>query len=144
MGGVFMLEVHHATNADIPIWFDYDKHISESELLLKISVNRCYTLKNDDDVIGVMRYNLFWDSIPFLTMIYLDESARGKGYGRQAMLHWENEMRSLGFPCVMTSTQADEEAQFFYRKLGYKDAGCLILDIPPIAQPTELFFVKGL
>lgn len=40
----------------------------------------------------------------------------------------------------MTSTQADEGSQHFYRKLGYKDAGCLILD----TQPSEIFFVKQL
>ena len=31
---------------------------------------------------------------------------------------------------VMTSTQVDEEAQHFYRKLGYKDAGGFVVDIP--------------
>lgn len=139
-----MLKVQYAAKPDVPIWFYYDKHISESELLLKMNCRRCYVLKKDSVVIGVMRYNLFWDSIPFLTMIFLDQSVHRKGYGTQAVHYWENEMRSLGFPCVMTSTQADENAQFFYRKLGYKDAGCLVLDTPPIAQPTELFFVKKL
>lgn len=139
-----MFEVCYATNDDVTKWFDYDKHISESELRLKIINKRCYTLKNNDIMVGVMRYNLFWDSIPFLTMLHLDASARGKGYGSQAMLHWEDEMRSLGFPCVMTSTQSDESAQLFYRKLGYKDAGCLLLDIPSVAQPTEIFFIKEL
>ena len=56
------------------------------------------------------------------------------------MLWWESEMRSLGFCSMMTSTRADENAQFFYRKLGYKDAGCLFLD----SQPTEIFFIKNL
>ena len=139
-----MFQIHNATDADIPVWFGFDKHISENELSLKIRLGRCYILKDNDLTVGIMRYNLFWDSIPFLTMIHLDAAARGKGYGRQAVLYWENEMRSQGFPCVMTSTQADEEAQFFYRKLGYKDSGCLILDIPPYAAPTELLFVKAL
>ena len=31
---------------------------------------------------------------------------------------------------VMVSTQVDEEAQHFYRKLGYKDAGGFVVDIP--------------
>jgi hypothetical protein len=53
-------------------------------------------------------------------------------------------MRSLGVPCVMTSAQADESAQHFYRKLGYRDAGCLILDQPPLKQPAEIFFLKQL
>lgn len=139
-----MFIVEHATSAEIPIWPAFDKQISEKELLLKIAVKRCYILKTDSVPVGVMRYNLFWDTIPFLTLIYLDPAVRGKGYGKSAMLHWEAEMHSSGFPCVMTSTQADENAQFFYRKLGYKDTGCLILSTPPIAQATEIFFIKKL
>lgn len=58
------------------------------------------------------------------------------------MIHWENEMRSLGFKMVMTSTQADEQAQHFYRKLGYVDRGCLILDNTPFKQPQEILMIK--
>jgi hypothetical protein len=43
-----------------------------------------------------MRYNLFWDIIPFLTFINLDEAYHMKGFGKQAMLFWENEMQSVG------------------------------------------------
>ncbi len=139
-----MFEIEYATNSDISVWSKFDWRISERELLLKIANKRCYMLKTDGNPIGVMRYNLFWDTIPFLTLIYLDESARGKGYGKNAVNYWESEMRSLGFPCALISTQADESAQFFYRKLGYKDTGCLLLDIPPLAQPAELFFIKKL
>lgn len=139
-----MLEISFATPADISTWAVYDNYISKDELSRKIAVNRCYLLKNNSVPVGVMRYNLFCDTLPFLTMLYFDELQRGKGFGRQAVLHWENEMRTHGYPCVMTSTQSDETAQFFYRKLGYKDTGCLILTIPAIAQPAELFFIKQL
>lgn len=57
------------------------------------------------------------------------------------MIAWENEMKLLGYIAVMTSTNSDEQAQHFYRKLGYKDCGCLILDMPKMEQPTELFFL---
>ncbi len=49
-------------------------------------------------------------------------------------------MKQKGFNMVMTSTQADEGAQHFYRKLGYQDAGCLLLD----TQPLEIFLTKPL
>jgi ribosomal protein S18 acetylase RimI-like enzyme len=89
-----------------------------------------------------MRYNLFWDNTPFLTLIYIDSAYQGQGYGSQAMLHWENEMRGLGYKMVMTSTQADEQAQHFYRTLGYLDRGCLVLDNTPCEQPLEIMMIK--
>ena len=95
-------------------------------------------------MIGMMRYNLIFDFIPMLTLIYLHESYRHKGYGTIAMRHWEDEMRELGHKMIMTSTQVDENAQHFYRKLGYKDMGTIVMDIPPYEQPLEMFMGKAL
>lgn len=58
------------------------------------------------------------------------------------MEHWENEMRSQGYGMLLLSSRADEDAQHFYRRLGYKDCGGLLIDIPTYAQPMEIFFVK--
>ncbi|NLV92595.1 MAG: GNAT family N-acetyltransferase, partial [Firmicutes bacterium] len=41
---------------------------------------------------------------------------------------------------VMTSTQADEEGQHFYRKLGYRDIGGFVLP----GEPLELIMIKEL
>lgn len=54
----------------------------------------------------------------------------------------KQEMRQFGYGMVMTSAQVDENAQHFYRKLGYKDSGCLVIDIPKYAQPMEMFLIK--
>lgn len=53
-------------------------------------------------------------------------------------------MRKQGFGMIMTSTQVDEQAQHFYRKMGYKDCGGLLLDIPGYEQPMEMFLSKAL
>jgi ribosomal protein S18 acetylase RimI-like enzyme len=141
--GVHM-EVLAATPEDLAFWESLDRHIARGELLKKIRDGRCFLIRQDGEPVGVMRYNLFWDSIPFLTMLILREPFRRMGLGRRAMTFWEGEMRSLGYSCVMTSTQSDEAAQHFYRALGYRDAGCLLLDIPPIRQPMEILLIKPL
>ena len=43
---------------------------------------------------------------------------------------------------LLTSTQVDEEAQHFYRKLGYKDCGGFVIDVPGYEQPMEMFLIK--
>ena len=45
---------------------------------------------------------------------------------------------------LLTLTQADENVQHFYRKLGYKDCGGFVIDIFGYAQPMELFFIKSI
>lgn len=53
---------------------------------------------------------------------------------------WENEMVRLGYDKVMTSSQANESAQHFYRKLGYQDAGSFF----PFCNDLEIIFTKEL
>jgi len=137
-----MFEIRYVSEDDASFWFTLDAYLSDQEFRLKVRDSRGYILSAEGRPVGIMRYNLFLDSIPYLTLLYLEESDRGKGFGRQAMLFWEAEMRELGYPMVMTSTNVDEEAQHFYRKLGYLDRGALFLDNTPIAQAQELLLVK--
>ena len=139
-----MFMIRHVCEEDKGFWFTLDRHLSESEFILKIRDKRGYVIHDNEKPIGIMRYNLFLDAVPFLTLIYIDKACQKKGFGRQAMLYWENEMRKLGYNMVMTSTQVDEEAQHFYRKLGYMDRGGIFLDNTPFEQPQEMFLLKVL
>jgi ribosomal protein S18 acetylase RimI-like enzyme len=80
----------------------------------------------------------------FCTKLFVDSNYQGKGYGKKLMEHWENDMKSQGYGMLLTSTQVDEEAQHFYRKLGYKDCGGFVIDVPGYEQPMEMFLVKGI
>ena len=59
------------------------------------------------------------------------------------MKHWENDMKTMEYGMLMTSTQVDENAQHFYRKLDYKDCGGFIVDVPGYEQPTEMIMIKA-
>jgi ribosomal protein S18 acetylase RimI-like enzyme len=52
--------------------------------------------------------------------------------------HWENEMRKKGYKNVLTSTQSNEEAQHFYRKMGYTEIG----GFKYLSEPLEIMFFK--
>lgn len=91
-----------------------------------------------------MSHCILWDNIPFLNFLFIEEEYRGKGFGKQAVALWEQEMKKQGYQMVLISTQADEQAQHLYRKLGYIDCGGLFFHNPPFNQPAELFFRKVL
>lgn len=138
-----MFSIRYANDNDLSFWLALD-HIRTSEFQIKVRDRRAYVMEVDGNPIGIMRYNLIWDQIPFLTLIIFQEEYRRKGFGRQAMTLWEDELRSLRYELVMTSTDVDESAQHFYRKLGYQDKGCLIMDIPPFIENMEMFLMKAL
>ncbi len=130
--------IRYADKDDIKIISKYDEHISIEELENVIKLKRLIVMFNEDKFIGWLRFNLFWDNTPFMNMLYFLDNERGKGYGRQLVSFWEKEMKNKGYKCVLTSTQSNEEAQFFYRKLGYIDSGSLLLP----NEPLEIIFYK--
>ena len=139
-----MLEIRYAELSDKGFWYTLDKHLLEDEFTNKVALRQGYVLLVNGVPAGLLRYNLFWDNTPFCILIYIAESNQGKGCGRLLMNHWELDMKNKGFGMVMTSTQVDEQAQHFYRKLGYKDCGGFVVDIPGYAQPMELMMIKSI
>ena len=136
-----MIRIRHVQSEDRIFWFGLDKHLSQKEFNNKVSSKSGYVLLADDMSVGLLRYSLFWDSIPFCNMLYIDARYQRKGYGKKLMAHWEEEMKAQGYERLLTSTQADEEAQHFYRKLGYQDCGGLVMDVP---GPMELILMKAI
>lgn len=139
-----MTEIKYVTTEDKAFWYSLDKHLPKAQFENKVRDKMGYVLFEDGKPAGLLRYNLLWDNTPFCTMLFVDWSVQKKGYGRKLMEHWEADMKSQGYGMVMVSTQVDESAQHFYRKLGYKDCGGFTVDIPGFEQPMELIMSKGI
>lgn len=127
---------------DMDSWMTFDNHLSQNEFINKVHLKTGYVITLNEEVVGILRYNLFWDHIPFCTMLFIMPSLQKKGYGSLLLKHWEEDMKSKNYGILLTSTQVDEDAQFFYRKHGFKDCGGMIIDVPKYAQPMELFLIK--
>ena len=134
------MEIRYANSEDIELLSEYDDDIAAEELKNAVERKRIILAFEDNKFLGWLRYNLFWDNIPFMNLLYILDGNRGKGYGSQLVSFWEEEMAAKGFKFVLTSTQSDEEGQFFYRKLGYVDSGSLLLP----KEPLEIIFYKKL
>lgn len=139
-----MEEIRCALESDREFWFRLDRHLAPEAFARKVRERQAYICLADGVPAGLPRYGLFWDSIPFCNLLYVAEGSRGQGLGRALMQHWEGEMKRLGCNLLMTSTQADESAQHFYRKLGYRDCGGLVLGTGGQVPPLELVLCKEL
>jgi ribosomal protein S18 acetylase RimI-like enzyme len=121
------------------LWLkEHDEHISEKILKNKIENKEIYVVENNVKIIGWLRYNLFWDNVPFVNMIYILEKYRKIGLGTKLLKYWEKEMKQNGYKNVLTSTQSNEEAQHFYRKMGYTEIG----GFKYFDDPYEIMFQK--
>lgn len=117
----------------------YDSHIHSNKLGECIYNQFVYVLRDEKKIVGVLRYSYFWQTIPFLELIFIDESYQKKGYGKKMMIYWENLMSVMGYKDVMLSTQEDETSKYFYEKLGYKYSGKFL---PPNQDVYELMYTK--
>lgn len=122
-----MIRIRYVQVDDKAFWYSLDKHLPETEFIKKVQDKRGYIILKNNNPIGLLRYNLFWDNTPFCAMLFIDLEYQGKGYGM-----------------LLTSTQVNETAQHFYRKLGYKDCGGFVIDIPKYEQPMEMFLIKSI
>ncbi|MGI6182609.1 MAG: GNAT family N-acetyltransferase [Candidatus Fimadaptatus sp.] len=138
------MEIRLARASDRARWFELDAHLPEDEFMGKLLSDMLYAATVEGRIVGVLRWGLFWDSIPFMNLLYVDEALRGQGCGRALVMRWERDMRARGYGMVLTSTQVDEQAQQFYRHMGYRDCGGLIMELPGYEQPMEMFMCKPL
>ncbi|MBO4845300.1 MAG: GNAT family N-acetyltransferase [Lachnospiraceae bacterium] len=138
-----LMEIRHVEFQDKVGWYLLDRHLSEAGFEEKVKNKQGYVLLNEGRIVGVLRYNLFWDNTPFCTLLFIDEKHREQGLGRLLMDRWESDMKSQDYGMLMTSTQVDEESQHFYRKLGYKDCGGFVVDVPGYEQPMEMIMIKA-
>ncbi len=135
-----VMTIRYADSGDFPLLHSHDRHICAEELRNSIEAKRVLVMLCGDQFAGWLRYNLFWDNLPFLNMLYFFEEYRGMDFGGQLVEYWEQEMLKAGYREVLTSTLSNEQGQFFFRKIGYIDCGALLLP----SEPLELILRKEL
>ena len=127
---------------DKDFWMSINKRTDEVSFQKCIYTKTGYIMWEDECPIGILYYCVMWDNLPFLNFIFVKKEYREKGCATQAMTQWEQEMKQQGYKMLLISTQVDESAQCFYRKLGYVDCGGLVFSGTPFEQPMEMFMRK--
>ncbi|MCB1306583.1 MAG: GNAT family N-acetyltransferase [Leptospiraceae bacterium] len=129
--------------ADLPdlIWLKDNDRLIDSDLLrVKIIRGELIIAQQESKILGWLRYGFFWDSIPFMNMLFVATAMRGKGIGRRLVEFWEGEMKDKKHKLVMTSAQSNEDSQFFYRRMGYIESGSFKLP----GEHMEIIFSKDI
>lgn len=132
------MEFRLAQKRDLAELAAIDRHVTKETLKKIIEERRVFVAINDGVVIACIRYNLFWDLIPFMNLIEVKESEQRKGLGTKLLAFYEKHLKESGYKKCLTSTFSSEGAQHFYRKNGYKDIGGLVLP----NEPLEIMLYK--
>jgi ribosomal protein S18 acetylase RimI-like enzyme len=134
------MNIGFAGAADLDYLVAQDRHLSPAVLEQKVERREILVLWHDDRRAGLLRFGSFWDEIPFMNLLWVQEDLRDRGLGTRLVFFWEDEMRESGHETVMTSSLSNERAQHLYRRLGYRDCGALLMP----DEPLEILFSKRL
>ena len=72
-----------------------DHHVDRDVIRGKVARREIMVAYVEDRPVGFLRHGYFWDEIPFMNLLWVEEPSRGKGYGTQLVSFWEREMRKL-------------------------------------------------
>ena len=88
-----MIEIRYVQLEDSEFWKSLDKHLTDDGFRKKVRDKQGYVLLEDGKPVGLLRFNLFWDDIPFCTLLFVAEAYQGRGYGKALMEHWGADMK---------------------------------------------------
>ena len=61
-----MIEIRYVQLDDKKFWYGLDRHLPDYEFEKKVRDKQGYVLLENNIPIGILRFNLFWDNIPFV------------------------------------------------------------------------------
>lgn len=118
--------IRFANEADIPQLKRLDSWTKDSMWRRKIFGQEVIVLEIENKFVGLIRYDVLWSTVPFLSLIYIAESQRGKGYSHQLLEFLKQALRDVGYIALLSSSQTDEpEAQNWHRHMGFKSNGII-------------------
>ncbi len=132
--------IRNAKTEDIERLSDIDVHIALSTLEASVEDGKVLIAKKDGNLVGWLRWNLFWDNTPFMNLLYVLEPWRGQGIGQALTEAWQEQMAADGYQSVLTSAASDAYVQHFYQKLGYNAIGGFTIP----GEPYEVMLAKEL
>lgn len=118
--------VRLARTDDIPALHALDEWPKESAWRRLIANEEAIVLEAGGKVVGMAHYTVLWTTVPFLSMIVLDEAHRGQGHSRAIVDFLCQQLRDQGYVALLSSSQTDEpEPQAWHRHLGFASNGII-------------------
>lgn len=129
-----------AQDTDLAFLRDFSREPRDDRLRAQIQDGRLRIIESSKGPVGFIKFYVLWEVLPFIEVIIIRNDCRGRGIGRAAVRAWEEEMSAQSFQRAIISTQADETAQYFWHRVGYRDCGTLALP----GRPVELFMYRDI
>ncbi len=83
-------------------------------------------LELENQVIGLLRYELLWTTVPFMSLIEIEAEHRGRGYSRLLLSFLTEHLKAQGYVALLSSSQTDEPGpQRWHLHMGFRSNGII-------------------
>lgn len=118
--------VRFATKADLPALQQFDEWPTIKAWQQRIDYQQVVVVEDESGIQGLIRYTNLWTTVPFMELIVVHPSRRGKGYSRLLLDFLMQDLRKQGFVALLSSSQTDEPApQAWHQKMGFASNGII-------------------
>jgi predicted GNAT superfamily acetyltransferase len=112
-------------------------------VLRKLRAREIILLSVNDQPTGYLWFSFLWSSLPFVDLIYINDSCRKRGLSRILLGCLEDHLKARGFDVLYSSSQLDEPApQAWHRHMGFEECG--VINGLNEGGIGEVFFRKAL
>ena len=103
-----------------------DVHVTEKVIRTKIVDDEIIVVELDNQLIGYIRLEYLWSTVPYIGLIFVKNEYRNEGIGQKMHSFLEEHLRSQGHDILMSSSQVDEpEPQAWHRSIGFEECGII-------------------
>ncbi|MCB1094051.1 MAG: GNAT family N-acetyltransferase [Verrucomicrobiae bacterium] len=131
-------QIRLATEEDIDQVRLNDLGIDPGVIKTKIEWGEILVCDDGGQITGILRFQWFWDHLPFINHIWVEEGFREEHRATRMIRKLEELTAGKNYGRIMTSTQSNETGQNFFRKVGFEDAGGFTMR----DQSFELIMIK--
>ena len=119
------ISIRFATLADLE-FVQQDHYISSEIIRRKIAWQEIIVAEQQGRLVGYLRLEFLWSSIPYIALIHVAPESRRQGIGQALLGYLEAYLRDKGHSALYSSSQADEpEPQAWHRRVGFKECGII-------------------
>lgn len=120
------VEIKYATKDDLDVCHVFDKYNTNEVLLEKIQRDMVILAWLDKSCAGYLRWDWFWNRLPYLSLIQVNAQERNKGVGFKLINNWQQTLKEQNFDFILSSSQKNEPSAInWHLRQGFQQIGQL-------------------
>ncbi|MCJ8013263.1 GNAT family N-acetyltransferase [Paenibacillus sp. KQZ6P-2] len=120
------MQIRFGEPVDLPAVCSWDTHFEPDFLEWKLTRQEVILAEANGQIIGYLRLEYIWSTVPYIGLILVSEQSRRQGIGKELIAFTEEHLKNRGHLYLYSSSQANEaEPQSWHRHVGFEETGII-------------------